>query len=381
MEEEIEDFVDDFYVEPSESDEDYEFEACQFYDFTRQESESEIDEAERWFDVSGNYPPSPFIVKLNLEKLLSAEAVPHSSKSKYGNNTKSASSSSDNDIRHGASTSKKDAKGKNMLHDNAKAKAKSADKLFQSKSSTFMNPTASHLAKQTKAHDEHSSHICTRFQKTSVKLEKVLPSPIGHDNLATKRQKLEIGYLRKVAQMKHQFSLLHKSSKKVTVPKEPELETLLRAQRRGSKNSSASETESGSSKAKPLNKKTLESPPLPKPKKSIPHPREFQEFHLKTMERANHHASAKERRSSSSDKLESPPTEQLTELSLGSASKANSPPQLGKHASAKGIKKDAHGSFQAEFWRCPGKPKQCGGHMRAHEAERWSNMTRSLGIR
>ncbi|KAL0304164.1 UNVERIFIED_CONTAM: Splicing factor U2af large subunit B [Sesamum radiatum] len=348
MEDEIEDFVDDFYVEPSESDEDYEFDACQFYDFTRQESESEIDEAERWFDVSGNYPPSPFIVKLNLEKILSAKA-------KYGNKTKKTSSSSDNDIRHGASTSKKDAKGKSLLHDNAKAKAKSADKLFQSKSSNFMNPTASHLAKQTKVHDEHSTHICTRFQKTSVKLEKGLRSPTRHDNLATKRQKLEIGYLRKVAQLKHQFSLLHKSTQKVTVPKEPELETQLRAQRRGSKNSSvASETENGSSKARPLNKKILGSPPLPKPKRSIPHPPEFQEFHFKTMERANHHAAAKERRSSSSNKLESPPTELLTE----------------------GIKKDAHDSFQAEFWRCPAKPKQCGGHLRAHEAERWSNMTR-----
>ncbi|KAL0371606.1 UNVERIFIED_CONTAM: hypothetical protein Scaly_0842200 [Sesamum calycinum] len=297
MGDDIEDFVDDFDVETSESDEDYEFDACHFYDFTRQESESEIDEAERWFDVSGNYPPS-HLVRLNQSN--HRASVPHLLCGWSLSLVNLCVSFSNESFRF--------LSGKSMLHDNAKAKAKSADKLFLSKSSTFMNPTASHLAKQSKVHDEHSSHICTRFQKTSVKLEKGLRSPTGHDNLATKRQKLEIGYLIKVSQLKHQFSLLHKSSKKVTVPKEPELETLLRAQRRGSKNSSvASETENGSSKARALNKK---------------------EFHFKTTERANRHASAKEHRSSSRDKLENPPTEQLTE----------------------GIKKDAHDSFQAEFW-------------------------------
>ncbi|CAH9121655.1 unnamed protein product [Cuscuta epithymum] len=86
-----------------------------------------------------------------------------------------------------------------------------------------MKPTASHLARLN------------------------LLAATQNDNEATKRQKLESGYLRKVAHLKHQTSLLHKSSQKgglsspgakalhhsklcVTVPREPRLETHRRAQ-------------------------------------------------------------------------------------------------------------------------------------------------------
>lgn len=61
-----EDFVEESKVE---IDEEYEFDASQFFDFTRPEADSEIEEVERWFDVSGDYPnsrtsvsPSPFII-------------------------------------------------------------------------------------------------------------------------------------------------------------------------------------------------------------------------------------------------------------------------------------------------------------------------------
>ncbi|KAI3458248.1 hypothetical protein Pfo_014911 [Paulownia fortunei] len=348
----MEDLIEDCYVELAETDEEYEFDASRFFDFTRPEFDSEIEEAERWFEVSGDYPLLvTFIVKLNLEKLLSVEVVPNYSKAKYSNNTKSISSSSDTNSRHGVSTSKKNAKGKSYLklQDTAKAKTKSADKLFQPRSSTLMEPTASHLAKQYKVHDKHSGHLCTRFQKTSAKLDqKSLQSPIGFDNFATKRQKLEIGYLRKVAHLKHQFSLLHKSSKKVTIPREPELETLLRAQRRRSKNSSASsQTEKRKQngcnfKAHPLNRKILQAPSLPHPKKSTPQLPEFQVFHLKTMERANHHASAK--------------------LSLGSDIKTDSASQLDRHASAKA-------SGKAMGFEVPQSANFSSGTMSSHEID------------
>nr|XP_024400115.1 protein TPX2-like isoform X2 [Physcomitrium patens] len=45
-------------------------------------------------------------------------------------------------------------------------------------------------------------------------------------------------------------------------------------------------------KARPVPKKILEAPVLPTFSKSIPHVPEFQEFHLHTMERAQHHASS-----------------------------------------------------------------------------------------
>lgn len=50
-----------------------------------------------------------------------------------------------------------------MLQDAAKFKTKPADKLSQPKNSSFMKPTASHLAKLPKAHGQkHSSYHCTR---------------------------------------------------------------------------------------------------------------------------------------------------------------------------------------------------------------------------
>lgn len=56
-EEELEEFVrETFAVE--EIDMDYEFDAAKFFDFSRVETDSEAGEAERWFETSGNYPPS-----------------------------------------------------------------------------------------------------------------------------------------------------------------------------------------------------------------------------------------------------------------------------------------------------------------------------------
>ncbi|KAL6580449.1 hypothetical protein OROMI_008473 [Orobanche minor] len=303
----MEDFFEEYEVEPFGTDDEYEFEASKFYDFTRQEFDYDIEEAERWFEVSGDYPHSPFIVKLNLEKLLSVEAVDnHPSEAKYSNSKSISSSNSDTDSRrHGVSSAKKDGNGKGKSYlkpedHTAKVKLNSADnKLLQPRSTTtttattpsFMEPTASHLAKLKLNHNHNSSHICTRrFQKISAKLDQKGSSCVGLDSLATKRQKLDVGYLRKVAHLKHHFSLMHKSSKK-----EPELETMLRAQRRGSKNSCASsETEKCCNfKAHPLNKKILEPRLSPQPRRSPPPLPEFQVFQLKTTERATHHACAK----------------------------------------------------------------------------------------
>ncbi|KAH6828406.1 hypothetical protein C2S53_013128 [Perilla frutescens var. hirtella] len=327
----MEDFVEDCY---DEIDEEYEFDASQFFDFTTPELDSQIEEVERWFQFSGDYPHSPFIVKLDLDKILPAEASPRSSKSsKIRRSTKSMSSSSDTDSKHGlVLPSKKNAQGKGHLipKDSAKPnKTKPDHKLPQPKSSNFMEPTASHLAKQNNVHHnkQNSSHLCTRFQRTQTNLDRKTSSIIstGSDNLATKRQKIESGFL-----------------KKVTIPREPELETLLRSQRRRSKNSTASsESET------------------PKQKNSFKahNPSNRKEFNFKTTERANHHSSAKENRSSTGESLlESPLTEEFNKDSSRSTS--------GSRGS----------SHQAEIWR----PNQhCGGRVRVHEA----NMTSSQNPR
>lgn len=58
MDEEMEDFIEQCFEEPLETDQTYEFDASSFFDFTRPESDSEIEEAQRWFEISGDYPPS-----------------------------------------------------------------------------------------------------------------------------------------------------------------------------------------------------------------------------------------------------------------------------------------------------------------------------------
>lgn len=55
--EDMEEFVGEF-VEASEIDLDYEFDASQFHDFIRGETNSEAREAERWFETAANHPPS-----------------------------------------------------------------------------------------------------------------------------------------------------------------------------------------------------------------------------------------------------------------------------------------------------------------------------------
>lgn len=83
---------------------------------------------------------------------------------------------------------------------------------------------------------------------------------------------------------------------KLTVAKSPAFGTSQRA--RPSKVKSAAELEEdmlaklSKFKARPLPKKILEAPALPTFTKSTPQVQEFQEFHLHTMDRAQHHASS-----------------------------------------------------------------------------------------
>ncbi|XP_031117114.1 protein TPX2-like isoform X3 [Ipomoea triloba] len=280
----------DYFVEveqdechkPSEIDLDYEFDAARFFDFSHSETIFEIIEAELWFHASGNYPPSPLIIKTNWGSGTSSEQ-------------KTAGTSSDS----------------SMSQETPESKSKSAPKLSKHRISTLMKPTASHLAKLNHAQKVYSTHIGERSLKAANKSdEQSLQSSSGFDNLATKRQKLETGYLCKVSHLKHQAQMLHKLSKKqggfpvsnnlvnyklkVTVPKQPELKTLHRAQIRRSKSdlqsSEHEKQKTNTLKAVPLNKKIPEACLKPQPKKSKQKLPNFREFHLKTMERATIHS-------------------------------------------------------------------------------------------
>ncbi|GAB2294077.1 hypothetical protein Dimus_028294 [Dionaea muscipula] len=251
---------------------DYEYDAPRCFDFTRPESPLEVDAAECWFQSAKSYPPSPFIVRLNL----SMDGETSSNKSSDHKTTYS----SDNDG-----------------HGRLKPKSKSPLKPFFPRSSTLLKPTASHLAKQNIA-GILSTKLVGRLHQTRSPQK-----PCGEID-ATKRQKLEIGYLRRAAQLKHQTLFSHKSPKKVilmdtnapplkskvTIPKEPDLVTAYRAQKYRSRNTAQQESNARSNvrsfKARPLNRKILEGPSLSQPKKSTPLLPEFQVFHLRTSERA-----------------------------------------------------------------------------------------------
>ncbi|PPS09111.1 hypothetical protein GOBAR_AA11547 [Gossypium barbadense] len=297
MEEEME-------IEPvfevSEVDLDYEFDAAQFFDFTREESPSEARDAERWFESAPSYPPSPFVTKLVLGEgsLLENVTTPVKCKEvddigRLPENDSELEFSPMDASKRGLATSN------NIPDDKPKAES-NGTKLFMPRSSTLMKPTASQLAKQNCPPQVAS----TRFKKLQVpNSDRSLVHSSGVGSQAAKRQKLEGGLTHKVNEVKQQTTLVHKVPKKdvtadrntinikpkLTIPREPALRTAHRAQRVLPMNGTKQEHVTSAMhkfKARPLNRKILEAPSLPLPKKSVPKLPEFQEFHLKTSERA-----------------------------------------------------------------------------------------------
>ncbi|XP_016488262.1 uncharacterized protein LOC107808268 isoform X1 [Nicotiana tabacum] len=439
MDEEMEEFIVEC-SDVSEIDSEYEFDAAQFFDFCRPESTSEAEEAERWFQTAGNYPPSPLIIKLNLGKEITAGNSSGCSRLQEGKTAKSNCNSSY--ISPVGSPSKSKIKGTISKGQRAHEICKTNPEPRSSKArgSTLMKPTASHLAKQ-------------KFQKTSNKTDVTSSqNSLASENFATKRQKLEIGYLLKIAHLKHQRLLSHKILKKdtstisnsahpkskVTVPREPELETLQRAQRRTfrcNKDSESSEITKAKTqmfKARPVNRNILKAPALPPLRKTrAPLP----EFHLSStlnadsatqnalvdFKRPNTQTAVKQGKSVTSLKSRShkcnkifpskednvigedigqestysmdsrsifdeklsvhPSIELFNKLSLRSEKKTSEVSHPKKNPSAKELKENAPNCLQLKTRRCVGKPNQCAAERGTTRIGCQSSMNRSLGIR
>ncbi|XP_022737564.1 protein TPX2-like isoform X2 [Durio zibethinus] len=336
MEEEME-------IEPvfevREIDLDYEFDAARFFDFTREESPAEAREAELWFESAPGYPPSPFVTKLVLREGSLLENVTTSPKCKEAEDTNTLHENDSENVT-ALEFSAMDATNRGYEGTNRaiftkiqkvlqkalnqpfqlttgfttynhipgdKLKVKSKDmKTSMPRGSTLMKPTASQLAKQNQPPQVATS----RFQKLQVlNSDRSLGNSSVVESQAAKRQKLEGGLSRKFDEVKQQTALLHKAPKKdgatdrnilntklkLTIPMEPELQTARRAQRMQPKNGTEQDHVTSVMhrfKARPLNRKILEAPSLPLRKKSIPKLPEFQEFHLKTSERAAQLSSA-----------------------------------------------------------------------------------------
>ncbi|KAM1584627.1 protein TPX2-like isoform X1 [Malus sylvestris] len=314
-----------------EVDIDYEYDAARYFDFGRQETPAEARRAELWFESAKSYPPSPVVTRLilGLETLLeNVNTLPKS-------NAETANDSNC-DIGVGTKACAMDensrAEGMNrgifgnlqkvlnqpngagtgvtfnsyLNGDKLKGKSNASVKPSFPRSSTLMKPTASQLAKQ----NLKSLNGGSRFQMLHVQNnEKSLCSSSGVESQAPKRQKLDGGHLRKVTDVKEQTNFIHKVPKKdetfdkttahaklrLTISREPDFETAHRAHRIRPNNGSMLEQVTSTHrkfKARPLNRKIFEAPSLPLPTRSTPKLPDFQEFHLKTMERAMQNASA-----------------------------------------------------------------------------------------
>ncbi|KAJ7975587.1 protein TPX2-like [Quillaja saponaria] len=312
MDEDLEEFVAEPFV-GEEIDPDYEFDAPCFYDFNQPETYWEALETESWFEYAGNYPPSPFVLKMKWREDIPVENVKTSDNYRDACNLITIGNDSGNLMNSVISITDDDSRGSKiynqMAQDIPESKTRLHSKSTRSRSSNLMKPTASHLAKQNKPREVYyPRYLSFQTKLGSIDGKSSHASSVIYSQ-STKRQKIEAGYLRKGSHLKHQTLLLHKtpnkvglkdvslvtSRPKITIPKEPELETAHRAQRHRSKINAEPGGHAKSNvhmfKARPLNRKILEAPSLPLHKKSTPQRPEFHLFHLKTLERAMQHTS------------------------------------------------------------------------------------------
>lgn len=298
-----------------EIDLDYEFDAARYFDFRREETPAEARAAELWFETAGSYPPSPLIVRIKKEILVenlgtlpnlkdSECAVPINAQFADGNGPEeSVLYGNDKGLEHSC-----------MLQIVSKVSGKSITKGFLSKDSTLMKPTASQLAKQN--HRREMKNVCRSQKAAAVKSNRNFEDQNSYLHHVAKRQRLERGHLCKIVGADPQLDFVHKVSKKktgpadcntglprlkLTIPKEPELETArralnFRAQRLRSSNAEPLQEgmvpTTSAFKARPLNRKILEAPSLPLAQKSTPRLPSFKEFNLRTRGRAIQHCSA-----------------------------------------------------------------------------------------
>nr|VDC60674.1 unnamed protein product [Brassica rapa] len=336
--------------EVTEIDLEYEFDAARWCDFTREESPLESRVAELWFETAESYPPSPFSIKLLMmrEEVSDEKTEPLSKSEDVRDRESDIDISQDQhclatDVNETANEMKSGVfnfiqsggelknvpnesllKGGHFLpsyhhvyfiaatfllfrptisnhvhNDKVKCRTKSSTRQIP-RGSTLMKPTASQLAKLD------NSRVRMQVDKTK---EKGLFSSSGSEAQASKRQKLDGGLLRKVAEKTQEMNFVHKAVKKdrtlernlqhgrtkTTVPQEPDFATSHRANRIRHKEDAKLDQDATSVyrfKARPFNRKIFEAPSLPIRKKSTPKLPEFQEFHLKTSERAMQHSSA-----------------------------------------------------------------------------------------
>ncbi|CAN6202716.1 unnamed protein product [Urochloa humidicola] len=225
-------------------DMDYEFDAPRWFDLAQEEPPLEAAAAQGWFASAPSYPPSPLISKMFAEdlglqavrSLADTDAVHCSTASNecssgVGQKThrvqgrKPCNGASENERRPGCRTT---MKGTSF------------------RSSTLMKPTASQLARQNR--QVEPKNVIQSKKSVGVGSERSTVSSNDCTYQSAKRQRLENGHANKAAATTNQHEFIHKNHEKnvmnrnmdhptgrpklkVTIPREPELATKLRAER------------------------------------------------------------------------------------------------------------------------------------------------------
>uniref|UniRef100_A0ACD6A935 Uncharacterized protein n=1 Tax=Avena sativa TaxID=4498 RepID=A0ACD6A935_AVESA len=234
-----------------EVDLDYEYDAPRWFDLAREETLVEAAAAEMWFATAPSYPPSPLIAMMlaedlglpNLRSIAVADMdVVHCSKSSQG-----CSDAADQSIHKSHVPNEGRIPCFGISKNERKPAARSTMKGNLSKGSTLMKPTASQLARQTRQLEVKNTMPSKKSVGLGLRSDRSTTSSNDCTNQAGKRQKLEKGHLNKVVPTS-QHELIHKAHEKnvmksssdratgvpklkITVPREPEFATKLRAER------------------------------------------------------------------------------------------------------------------------------------------------------
>ncbi|CAN6191679.1 unnamed protein product [Urochloa humidicola] len=227
-------------------DMDYEFDAPRWFDLAQEEPPLEAAAAQGWFASAPSYPPSPLIAKMfaedlglqTLRSLAETDVVPCST------------STAPNECSSGVGQKMHRVQGRkpcNGASENERRPGcRTTMKGTSFRGSTLMKPTASQLARQNKQVD--LKNVIQSKKSVGVGSERSTVSSNDCTYQSAKRQRLENGHANKAVATTNQHEFIHKNHEKnvmdrimdhptgrpklkVTIPREPELATKLRAER------------------------------------------------------------------------------------------------------------------------------------------------------
>ncbi|RLN12042.1 protein TPX2 isoform X1 [Panicum miliaceum] len=221
---------------------DYEFDAPRWFDLAQEEPPPEAAAAQAWFASAPSYPPSPLIAKMLAEDL-GLQAI-----RSIADTDAVHCSTASHECSTGAEQKINRVQGRKPFHgaseNERRPGCRTTMKGTSSKGSTLMKPTASQLARQNR--QVEPKNVMRIKKPVGVRSERSTISSNDCTYQSAKRQRLENGHLNKAAAATDQHEFIHKNHEKnvmnrdrptgptklkITIPREPELATKLRAER------------------------------------------------------------------------------------------------------------------------------------------------------